>query len=81
MINLNMPTVEGAKGAKPVLVFPSAEAPEGLQVQVLDAGDGQVVEAGDHIVCARNCFGSTLFMFNNTLTQFSISTTLVELII
>lgn len=31
MINLNMPTVEGAKGAKPVLTFPSAEAPKGLQ--------------------------------------------------
>ena len=51
MINTHMPTVEGAKGAKPVLVFPEDGAPEGLQVQVLDAGDGPVVEAGDHIVC------------------------------
>ena len=50
MINMHMPTVEGAKGAKPVLAFPEGEAPEGLQVQVLDAGDGQVVEAGDTIV-------------------------------
>lgn len=50
MINSNMPTVEGAKGTKPVLSFPGPDAPAGLQVQVLDAGDGQVVEAGDTIV-------------------------------
>ena len=50
MINTNMPSVEGAKGTKPTLTFPGTEAPEGLQVQVLDAGDGQVVEAGDTIV-------------------------------
>ncbi len=40
----------GHKGTKPTLTFPGTEAPEGLQVQVLDAGDGQVVEAGDTIV-------------------------------
>ncbi|SPT53152.1 FK506-binding protein [Actinomyces bovis] len=51
MINANMPTVAGAKGTKPVLTFPADEAPEGLQVQVLDAGTGQEVEAGDTIVC------------------------------
>lgn len=51
MINTNMPSVEGAKGTKPTLTFPGTEAPEGLQVQVLDAGDGQVVEAGDTITC------------------------------
>ncbi|MDO4243219.1 MAG: FKBP-type peptidyl-prolyl cis-trans isomerase [Actinomyces sp.] len=51
MINTNMPEVSGAKGAKPVLTFPGPQAPEGLQVQVLDQGAGQVVEAGDHIVC------------------------------
>ena len=50
MININMPSVEGAKGTKPVLAFPGPDAPEGLQVQVLDAGDGQVVEPGDTIV-------------------------------
>ena len=50
MININMPSVEGPKGTKPTLTFPGPEAPEGLQVQVLDAGDGQVVEAGDTIV-------------------------------
>ena len=51
MINTNMPSVEGAKGTKPTLTFPRPEAPEGLQVQVLDAGDGQIVEPGDTIVC------------------------------
>ena len=45
-----MPSVQGAKGTKPVLTFPGPQAPEGLQVQVLDAGDGQVVEAGDTVV-------------------------------
>ena len=50
MINTNMPSVEGAKGTKPALTFPGTDAPEGLQVQVLDAGDGKVVEAGDTIV-------------------------------
>ena len=50
MINTNMPSVEGAKGTKPALTFPGTDAPEGLQVQVLDAGDGKVGEAGDTIV-------------------------------
>ena len=50
MINTHMPTVEGAKGSKPVLTFPSDEAPAGLQIQVLDEGSGRVVEAGDRIV-------------------------------
>ena len=50
MINTNMPSVEGSKGTKPVLAFPGPDAPKGLQVQVLDAGDGRVVEAGDTIV-------------------------------
>ena len=43
MINTHMPTVEGAKGAKPVLVFPKDGAPEELQVQILDAGDDRAV--------------------------------------
>ncbi|CAM3204173.1 FKBP-type peptidyl-prolyl cis-trans isomerase [Actinomyces slackii] len=51
MINTNMPTVQGDKGSKPALTFPGSQAPEGLQVQVLEAGDGQVVEAGDNIAC------------------------------
>ena len=50
MINTYMLTVEGAKGSKPVLTFPSDEAPAGLQIQVLDEGSGRVVEAGDRIV-------------------------------
>ncbi len=48
---MSMPAVEGAKGTKPTLVFPGDDAPEGLQTQVLDEGTGQVVEAGDTIVC------------------------------
>ena len=39
MINTNMPSVEGAKGTKPALTFPGTDAPEGLQVQVVEAGD------------------------------------------
>ena len=50
MSSTSMPSVQGAKGTKPVLTFPGSQAPEGLQVQVLDAGDGQVVEAGDTVV-------------------------------
>ena len=50
MTENNMPSVQGAKGAKPALSFPGPKAPDGLQVQVLDAGDGKVVEAGDTIV-------------------------------
>ena len=37
------------------------------------------LQAGDHIVCARNCFGSTLNMFGKTFAKFGISTTLVDL--
>ena len=48
MINTNMPSVEGAKGTKPALTFPGTDAPEGLQVQVLDAGDGKVVTIVAH---------------------------------
>ncbi|WP_067781909.1 FKBP-type peptidyl-prolyl cis-trans isomerase [Actinomyces vulturis] len=51
MIEMNMPSVSGSQGTKPVLSFPGTEAPEGLQIQVLDEGNGQVVEAGDTIVC------------------------------
>ena len=44
-----MPSVEGAKGSKPTLTFPGPNAPEGLQVQLLDAGSGPEVKAGDTI--------------------------------
>ena len=50
MINTHMPTVTGDKGSKPTLSFSEPVAPEGLQIQVLDEGTGQVVEAGDNIV-------------------------------
>ena len=50
MIATPLPTVSGSKGSKPTLTFPDAEAPTDLEIQVLDAGDGQVIEAGDTIV-------------------------------
>ncbi|MDO5286278.1 MAG: FKBP-type peptidyl-prolyl cis-trans isomerase [Actinomycetia bacterium] len=50
MTNPTMPSVAGAKGAKPSLTFPPEPAPDSLQVQVLDEGDGREVAAGDHIV-------------------------------
>ena len=37
------------------------------------------LEAGDHVVCARNCFGSILNLFTKTLAKLGIETTLVEL--
>ena len=51
MIATPLPTVSGSKGSKPTLTFPDAEAPTDLEIQVLDAGDGQIVEPGDTIVC------------------------------
>ena len=44
-----MPSVEGAKGSRPTLTFPDTDAPEGLQVQLLDAGTGPEIKAGDTI--------------------------------
>ncbi|MDO4435885.1 MAG: O-succinylhomoserine sulfhydrylase [Cardiobacteriaceae bacterium] len=38
-----------------------------------------LLKAGDHIICARNSFGSTLFLFNQIFNRFNIETTLVEL--
>ena len=37
------------------------------------------LQAGDHVVCARNCFGSILNLFTKTLAKYGIETTLVEL--
>ena len=37
------------------------------------------LQAGDHVVCARNCFGSILNLFSKTLAKLGIETTLVEL--
>lgn len=47
MSKTKMPSVQGAKGSKPTLTFPGTEAPEGLHVQLLDAGTGPEVKAGD----------------------------------
>ena len=49
MSKTKMPSVQGAKGSKPTLTFPGTEAPEGLHVQLLDAGTGPEVKAGDTI--------------------------------
>ena len=49
MSKTTMPSVQGAKGSKPTLTFPTTDAPEGLHVQLLDAGTGPEVKAGDTI--------------------------------
>ncbi|WP_127129765.1 FKBP-type peptidyl-prolyl cis-trans isomerase [Georgenia sp. SYP-B2076] len=52
-----LPTATGGFGDKPELTFPANAAPEGLQVQVLEQGDGDTVEAGSTIVV--NYLGQT----------------------
>lgn len=37
------------------------------------------LQAGEHVVCARNSFGSTLALFSQTLAKFGINTTLVDI--
>lgn len=37
------------------------------------------LSAGDHVVCSRNCFGSTLTMFAKTFAKFGVATTFVDL--
>lgn len=37
------------------------------------------LEQGDHVVCARNSFGSTLSLFTQIMVKFGIETTLVDL--
>ncbi len=44
-------TVSGDFGSKPALSFSDSQPPEELLVEVLEEGDGPVVEAGDVIVC------------------------------
>ena len=44
-----MPTVNAELGAKPVIEFPDADAPKGLKIKELVAGDGPVVRAGDTV--------------------------------
>jgi O-succinylhomoserine sulfhydrylase len=38
-----------------------------------------VLRAGDHVICSRNVFGSTVGLFNNILTKLDISVTFVAL--
>lgn len=45
----NTPTASGAFGDKPTIEFPDGEPPAELQVQVLEAGNGKTVEAGNVI--------------------------------
>jgi len=52
-----LPTATGSFGDKPELTFPGTAAPEGLQVQVLEQGSGDTVQAGDTIVV--NYLGQT----------------------
>ncbi|MFC7404917.1 FKBP-type peptidyl-prolyl cis-trans isomerase [Georgenia alba] len=52
-----LPTVSGTFGDKPALTFPGSDAPQGLQVQVLEQGTGEAVNPGDTIVV--NYLGQT----------------------
>ena len=38
-----------------------------------------LLRAGDHVICSRNVFGSTVGLFNNILTKLDISVTFVAL--
>ena len=38
-----------------------------------------VLRAGDHVICSRNVFGSTVGLFNNILAKLDISVTFVAL--
>lgn len=49
-MSASLPTVSGSFGTKPTLTFPADPAPEGLEVLVLEPGEGALVEAGDSIV-------------------------------
>lgn len=54
---LVLPAVEGEFGTKPTMSFPDADAPAGLQVEVLREGTGTTVEARKEIVV--NYLGQT----------------------
>lgn len=45
-----LPAVDGAFGEEPTISFPGSGAPEGLQVEVLQEGDGAEVGADDFVV-------------------------------
>lgn len=44
-----LPLASGSFGEKPELTFPASAAPAELEVVVLSAGDGDVVEVGDDL--------------------------------
>lgn len=48
-MEVKMPTVSGNFGDTPTLTFPDEPAPKGLRVEVLTAGEGAVVRAGQEI--------------------------------
>lgn len=49
-MSVQLPTPTGSFGDKPEISFPTPNAPEGLQVEVLEQGTGDTVESGQTIV-------------------------------
>lgn len=49
-MSVSLPTATGGFGDKPVITFPQGDAPEGLHVEVLVAGDGPEIGRADNIV-------------------------------
>lgn len=45
-----LPAITGGFGESPTLAYPDNDAPAGLHYEILQAGDGAVVKAGDKIV-------------------------------
>jgi peptidylprolyl isomerase len=45
-----LPSASGTFGEKPTLAFPDDGAPEGLQIEILEQGDGPEISKGDTIV-------------------------------
>jgi peptidylprolyl isomerase len=45
-----LPTASGTFGEKPIITFTEPTAPEGLQVEILEQGDGPEISQGDTIV-------------------------------
>lgn len=52
-----LPTATGSFGDKPVLTFPEGDIPGELEVEVLERGSGDIVEAGDNLTV--NYLGQT----------------------
>src|SRR5690606_9296432 len=68
-MSANLPIASGSFGDEPTLTFPGTPAPEGLQVAVLEAGDGPVVEAGSTIVVNYRGQISDGGVFNSSYTR------------